>query len=120
MDDRQAAASQKGSTSQEPEKVGEPGAPAWLSIVGIGDDGLASLGEKARRLIEDSDVLIGGERHLAMIPDFRGERLTWRRPLETTLQDIEGNRGKKVVVLASGDPLWFGVGELLAKNVQRC
>ena len=99
-------------SAEETGQVNEP----IVSVVGIGDDGLASLGEKARRLIETADVVIGGNRHLEMIPDFRGERLAWRCPLKSTLQDIEEHRGKKVVVLASGDPLWFGVGELLAKT----
>ncbi len=121
MDDRQAAeiedAPSKGNVpAEEPEQVNEPIPSAWLSVIGIGDDGLASLGEKARRLIEAGDIMIGGQRHLEMIPDFRGERIAWRRPLEDTLKDIEAHRGENVVVLASGDPLWFGVGELLAKS----
>ncbi len=86
----------------------------WLSVIGIGDDGLASVGDHARRLIEGGDIVIGGARHLDMIPDHRGERLAWRRPLERTLDDIEARRGQKVVVLASGDPMYFGVGEMLA------
>lgn len=88
-----------------------------VSVVGIGDDGLASLGEKARRLIDDAEIIVGGKRHHEMIPDFKGERLTWRRPLASSLQEIEARRGKKVVVLATGDPLWFGVGDLLAKSM---
>ncbi|MGI9450794.1 MAG: precorrin-6y C5,15-methyltransferase (decarboxylating) subunit CbiE [Geminicoccaceae bacterium] len=116
MDHRQAAElenapTRKEASAEEPQQVNEP----TVSVVGIGDDGLASLGEKARRLIEAADIVIGGNRHLGMIPDFRGERLAWRCPLESTLQDIEEHRGKNVVVLASGDPLWFGVGELLAR-----
>lgn len=94
----------------------EPAAPAWISVVGIGDDGLASIGEAAKRLIERGDIVIGGDRHLQMIPDYHGERLAWRRPLERTLDDIEARRGQNVVVLASGDPMCFGVGELLAKR----
>ena len=53
----------------------------WLSIVGIGEDGLAGLGAVARVLIDDAAVLIGGARHLAMLPDDGRERLSWTSPL---------------------------------------
>jgi precorrin-6B C5,15-methyltransferase / cobalt-precorrin-6B C5,C15-methyltransferase len=88
----------------------------WLNVVGIGDRGLASLSATARAIVESGEVLVGGERHLAMVPDHAGERLRWRCPLETTLDDLEAFRGRRVVVLASGDPMWFGVGELLVRR----
>jgi precorrin-6B C5,15-methyltransferase / cobalt-precorrin-6B C5,C15-methyltransferase len=91
----------------------------WLHVVGIGDAGLASLSPAARAAIEAGEVLVGGERHLAMVPDHTGERLLWRRPLEATLPDLEALRGRRVVVLASGDPLCFGVGELLVRHFDR-
>jgi precorrin-6Y C5,15-methyltransferase (decarboxylating) len=88
----------------------------WLHVVGIGAGGLASLSAPARTAIEASEVLVGGERHLAMVPEYPGERLAWRRPLEATLADLEALRGRRVAVLASGDPMCFGVGELLARH----
>jgi len=91
-------------------------ATPWLSVIGIGDDGLASISARAKALIEAGDIIIGGKRHLDMIPDHPGECRAWRQPLEHSLDDIEGLRGKNVVVLASGDPLCFGVGALLAKR----
>jgi precorrin-6Y C5,15-methyltransferase (decarboxylating) len=92
--------------------VAEP----WLSVLGIGDDGLASLGPGAQALLAAGEVLVVGARHLALVPDHPAERLTWRSPLEATLTDIEARRGRRVVVLASGDPMCFGVGELLARH----
>ena len=97
-------------------QVDDVTAPAWLSVVGIGDDGLASIGARARAMIEAGDILIGGKRHLDLIADHPGERRPWRQPLEKSLDDIESLRGKKVVVLASGDPMCFGIGALLAKR----
>jgi precorrin-6B C5,15-methyltransferase / cobalt-precorrin-6B C5,C15-methyltransferase len=88
----------------------------WLHIIGIGDAGLSSLCPAARAAIEAGEVLVGGERHLAMVPEHAGERLLWRRPLEATLPELEARRGRRVVVLASGDPLCFGVGELLVRH----
>jgi precorrin-6Y C5,15-methyltransferase (decarboxylating) len=59
---------------------------------------------------------VGGERHLAMVPQHTGERVRWRCPLEATLDDLEALRGRRVVVLASGDPMCFGIGELLVRR----
>lgn len=91
----------------------------WLSIIGIGADGLAGLSSSARSLIAAAEVLVGGERHLALIPSRRAERLTWRRPLSDTVPEIAAHRGKRVVVLASGDPLWYGVGVTLLRHFGR-
>ena len=88
----------------------------WLHVVGIGDGGLASLSTTARAIIDAGDVLVGGERHLDMVRDHPGERLRWRCPLEATLDELEALRGRRVVVLASGDPMCFGVGELLVRR----
>jgi len=92
-----------------------PGAP-WISVVGIGDDGAASLTPPARAVIDAGEVLVGGARHLAMLPEHPGERMVWRQPLAATLDEIEARRGRRVVVLASGDPMCFGVGELLHRR----
>lgn len=88
----------------------------WLHIVGIGDDGADGLSPAARALIERAEVLVGGERHLAMIPDTKAERLRWATPLEATVPAIEAKRGRRVVVLASGDPMWFGIGVTVARH----
>ncbi len=88
----------------------------WLSVLGIGDNGLASLTEEASQAIDEAEVIIGGQRHLALLGAHPAKRLAWRQPLEATLDDIKAHRGSKVVVLASGDPLWFGVGSLLARH----
>ena len=88
----------------------------WLSVVGIGDDGLASLSPAARAVVEAGEVLVGGRRQLALVAHERAERLAWRRPLEATFDDLEARRGRRVVVLASGDPMCFGVGETLARR----
>jgi precorrin-6Y C5,15-methyltransferase (decarboxylating) len=88
----------------------------WLGVIGIGDDGLGSLGPAAHALLAGAEVLVGGARQLAMVTDHPAERLAWRSPLEATLGELEGLRGRPVVVLASGDPMCFGVGELLARH----
>lgn len=89
----------------------------WLSIVGIGEAGLGSLDAGARQLVEAAELLVGGERHLAMVPAGKAERLGWEVPLTRTVEKILARRGGRVVVLATGDPMWFGVGVTLARHV---
>jgi precorrin-6B C5,15-methyltransferase / cobalt-precorrin-6B C5,C15-methyltransferase len=91
----------------------------WLSVVGIGEDGIAGLSLAARTLIETAETLVGGARHLAMAPASAAERVNWRRPLADTITDIAARRGRRVTVLATGDPLWYGVGVVLARHFAR-
>jgi len=88
----------------------------WLRIVGIGEDGLEGLAPAARALVEDAEVLIGGDRHLAMAAHLKAETLTWESPLQATIARIEGLRGRAVTVLASGDPMTYGVGVTLMRR----
>lgn len=90
---------------------------AWLSIVGLSERGLEAVPADARRLIDDAEVLIGGDRHLAMVPDDGRERLTWPSPLTALIDDILARRGHKVCVLATGDPMNYGIGVTLAKRI---
>lgn len=87
----------------------------WLTVIGLGEDGPDALAPAARALIAQAEVLVGGERHLAMIPDGVAQRLTWRRPLTDTMDDIRAAQGRQVVVLATGDPFCFGIGTTLRR-----
>ena len=90
----------------------------WLAIVGIGEDGLDGAAPAGRRLIEQAEVLVGGARHLAMVPaDHPAESLGWESPLENTVAAILERRGSRVCVLATGDPMWYGIGVILARAV---
>ena len=90
---------------------------AWLSVVGIGEDGLNGLSPAARRLLDDAEVLVGGARHLAMVPEDGRERIAWPRPMDAAIPEIAGRRGHRVCVLASGDPSNFGVARKLLKAI---
>lgn len=92
---------------------------AWLAVIGLGEDGWTGLSGAARGLIEAAELVVGGARHLALVPSFAGERLAWKSPLADTLPEIERRRGRRVAVLASGDPLCYGVGALLARHFER-
>lgn len=89
----------------------------WLTVVGIGEDGLPGLSAAARSVIETASVLVGGARQLALVPDSGAERLEWRG-LRETLAAVEALRGRPgVVVLASGDPLHYGLGTTLTRRL---
>jgi len=87
----------------------------WLSIVGIGEDGLDGITPAAQVLVDQAEVLVGGARHLAMIADDHpAERLPWVPPMAAGAKAVADRRGQKVCVLATGDPMWFGIGARLA------
>lgn len=89
----------------------------WLSVVGIGEDGIEALPPASRSLIEAADILVGGKRHLAMAGVDARPRITWATPLSLTLDEIVSHKNKRVCVLATGDPLWFGIANSLVKRV---
>ena len=90
----------------------------WLSIVGIGEDGLEGLTPAARVLVDQAEVLVGGARHLAMVEDDHpAERLPWVPPTTAGAAAVVARRGQRVCVLATGDPMWFGIGARLAGMV---
>lgn len=89
----------------------------WLNVIGIGEDGIEALPRTLRALIERAELIVGGERHLAMVNKTHAEKKSWASPLSLTLDDIWSRRGRPVVVLATGDPMHFGIGVSLAKRV---
>lgn len=99
--------------------AGEANAVCWLSIVGIGEDGLAGLSVDARQALSAAVLVVGGARHLALADELiRGERLAWPSPLQDAFPAVLKRRGQPVVVLASGDPFHYGVGGQVAALVR--
>jgi precorrin-6Y C5,15-methyltransferase (decarboxylating) len=90
----------------------------WLSVVGIGEDGVDGLSSVARKLIAGAEIVFGGKRHLALAaPLIRGEARAWPSPFEQGVADVVAARGHAVCVLASGDPFHYGVGAVLARHI---
>ena len=88
---------------------------AWLSIIGIGEDGLDGLTAGARAALDAADVVFGGPRHLALAAvDLRGRE--WPVPFDP--DPVLRCRGQRVAVLASGDPFWHGAGGSLAARLE--
>lgn len=89
----------------------------WLTVIGIGEDGLAGLGKNSRDALVNADVIFGGKRHLAFLDDeAKAERVSWPSPFDNAFPMIEAQRGRQVVVLASGDPMFFGMGASLSRH----
>lgn len=89
----------------------------WLTVIGIGEDGLSGLGKNARDALDNADVIFGGKRHLALLnPDVEAEQVSWPSPFDNAFPMIEAQRGRQVVVLASGDPMFFGMGASLSRH----
>src|SRR4051812_2997506 len=88
----------------------------WLSIIGIGEDGIEGLSPIAQRLVSAAELVVGGKRHLALAdPLIKSQLLHWPSPIGNALPEIEKRRGHPVAVLASGDPFHYGVGDLLMR-----
>ncbi|MGW4532012.1 precorrin-6y C5,15-methyltransferase (decarboxylating) subunit CbiE [Nocardia sp. NPDC004340] len=91
-----------------------------IAVIGIGADGWDGLGGPARREIAACDVLLGSTRQLALIPEGEtgAERVAWPSPLVPALPGLlREYADRKLGVLASGDPMFFGIGVTLTKLV---
>src|SRR5439155_17584949 len=90
----------------------------WLSIVGIGEDGVEGLTPTARSLVQAAEMVFGGPRHLVLAaPLIRGVARPWRSPFERAVEEVLAQRGRQICVLASGDPFVYGVGSVLLRHV---
>lgn len=89
---------------------------SWLTIIGIGEDGLAGLTDASRKALAEAEIVFGGKRHLALA-DVGARGRLWPVPFDT--HAVLACRGKRTVVLASGDPFWHGVGAVLADQLDR-
>ncbi len=88
-----------------------------IQIIGIGDDGPDGLTAQARRLIEGADLLIGDEPTLALVPGLGRSRLAIGGNLEAIVDRVTAAKNGRIVVLASGDPLFYGVARYLCDRL---
>ena len=89
----------------------------WLSVIGIGESGLSALSPLARGFVDRASLIVGGKRHLAILDDSLQPRLVWTSPIEASIESILTHRGTPVCILASGDPLCYGIGVTLLKYI---
>ena len=88
-----------------------------VHIVGIGDDGVEGMTAHARRLVEAADVLVGPESCVQLMPAGLRSRLVPASNLEELVERIEAGASKRIVVLASGDPLFYGTARYVCSKL---
>ncbi|MEU7550921.1 precorrin-6y C5,15-methyltransferase (decarboxylating) subunit CbiE [Streptomyces sp. NPDC044571] len=91
-----------------------------VTVVGLGADGWAGLTTAARTALASAEVLIGGPRQLDLLPagDCAGERVAWPSPLRPAVPKLMAEHaGRRIAVLASGDPMFYGIGRALAQEL---
>lgn len=87
-----------------------------MKLIGIGDNGRESLLPQYAQWINESEVLVGGERLLAFFPNYQGEKVVIKGGLSAIVERLQ-NETRLTVVLASGDPLFFGIGSYLSSKI---
>lgn len=90
----------------------------WLTIIGIGEDGPDGLTPAARAALDRATFVTGAPRHLALLPPLRAELLPWPAPFEQGIAPLLARRGEATVMLASGDPFWFGAGSTVTHHLR--
>lgn len=89
----------------------------WLHIVGIGEDGMDGLTPATRAAVEAAEVIVGGDRHHRLSDAVTAERVAWPSPFDALIDLLHSFKGRRVVVLATGDPLWFSVGARIGRSI---
>ena len=90
-----------------------------LTLIGMGEDGIDGLSAAARTLIAEADIIVGSGRLLGMLPPLSAALYNWPSPFDPMIDRIRGWSEKRVVILATGDPMNYGVGALLAPRLKQ-
>ncbi len=88
----------------------------WVTIIGLGEDGLSGLSDASRSALARAEIIFGGPRHLALINAGPKGR-AW--PIPFSVAPVLAHKGQNVAILASGDPFWFGAGSSLTAHLTR-
>jgi precorrin-6B C5,15-methyltransferase / cobalt-precorrin-6B C5,C15-methyltransferase len=89
----------------------------WLTIIGMGEDGYDGLSAAAKLALETTSLVIGSERLLGMLPPSKAGRMEWPQPFSAVVDMIKPLRGRSTVVLATGDPMNYGVARKLLEFI---
>ncbi len=90
----------------------------WLTIVGLVEDGPEGLSPASLEALAQADIIMGASRHLNLLPDLTGSKITWPVPFADGLPILLSHRGSQVVMLASGNPFWFGGGSVITRYLK--
>jgi precorrin-6Y C5,15-methyltransferase (decarboxylating) len=92
---------------------------AWLDIIGIGEDGVDGLSAQAHEALSKAEVIVGGDRHHTLAPNPDARRIAWPSPFDAMIDEIISHKGKQIVILVTGDPLWYSVGARILKAIPK-
>ncbi|MBT8409201.1 MAG: cobalt-precorrin-7 (C(5))-methyltransferase, partial [Alphaproteobacteria bacterium] len=87
----------------------------WLTILGLGEDGPEGLPAASADVLAQAEVIMGPPRHLQLLGKTAARTIEWPVPFADGLPLLIAEQGRRVVALASGDPFWFGVGNVIAR-----
>ncbi|NKB51450.1 MAG: precorrin-6y C5,15-methyltransferase (decarboxylating) subunit CbiE [Rhizobiaceae bacterium] len=90
---------------------------SWLTIIGIGEDGVDGLSANALEVLERAEVIIGGQRHHGLSPNITAQRINWPSPFDALIDEIKSYQGRRIVILVTGDPLWYSVGARILRAI---
>ena len=91
----------------------------WISIIGVNQDDISTLSKLATKALTESDIILGAERHIKFFKYYKERCHKLPMPLEKTIQILKRNKGKKFVLLVSGNAFWFGLGNLISHHFNR-
>lgn len=89
----------------------------WLTLLGWGEGGTQALTAASRAALESAEVVFGARRHLRLLPALDAEVIEWPVPFADGIPELLNQRGRRVVMLVSNDPFWFGAGSTLAQHL---
>jgi precorrin-6Y C5,15-methyltransferase (decarboxylating) len=91
---------------------------AKIPVLGVGGDGAAGLTARSRQLLADADLVLGSDNVLRLLPDIKAQRFRIGTDLQEVVEAIRTRLGKqKIVVVATGDPLFYGVARYLCDKI---
>ncbi len=93
------------------------GQAPWLTLLGWGEGGTQALTTASRAALESAEVVFGARRHLRLLPPLNAEVVEWPVPFADGIPELLNQRGRRVVMLVSNDPFWFGAGSTLAQHL---
>lgn len=89
----------------------------WLTIIGLGEDGPDGLPPASLVALEAAEIIIGPPRHLALLGETSARQVAWPVPFADGVTQVLGYRGRRVAMLVSGDPFWFGAGSVVTRQL---
>tara|TARA_B100001093_G_C26804561_1_gene1004896 strand:+ start:601 stop:1797 length:1197 start_codon:yes stop_codon:yes gene_type:complete len=91
----------------------------WITIIGINQDDINTLNKSALKALSESEIIFGAERNLQKFLNFKNKCFLWPNPFKNISKVLKKNRGRKIVLLVSGNAFWFGLGTLIASEFKK-